>query len=321
MQPTLVFSAPVDGLVYINGRLAGETRQDLPLMAPAAPFGPVFWEFRPFSLRHLPMAGKIVLSGGAPLGDSLTEGVFAICWPGSITEIELSPLPLPDCSRETLRLGGHTCRFFRGRSVQLEIGGVTAALPENAEPPEMHRIGGCIALTGCAGEGRYLLLLSGDASRQTGFLLADRIDFESPEFVSAVHDRGDFAGHRTLERWRIDADGLTLVLRENRWTDGLPRRPATPEETVRAAAEAALLGRFEEAESYFHPSASPSLRPEDIPGLGDLCLPVKYALPGGSAAAALLHAETDCFAKIVPLYCRAERLGGEWRLTDLYADA
>lgn len=318
MQPTLVITAPAEGMIYINGRFAGETRPDAPLFAPVAPFGPVWLEYRPLTADTLTLARKIVLSGGAPLADSLSGELFATCWPGSITEIELSPPPIPENESETLILGGIPCRILRGRRTAIEIGHLSAELPGGARPLQLHRSGSAAALSGTADGRQFLLALSSDFTRQTGFLQADVIEFEEPGTLRAIEYFDDTAGHGTLERWRLDSAGLHRISSENIWKNGIPNRPSSGEEAARAAVEAALLERFDEAESYFMPGAQPSFPLENIPETGALCLPMKYGSPDTATSIALLQLEEENLARAVPLHYRAEFSGGEWRLTDLW---
>ena len=49
MQPTLVLSAPHPGMVYIDGRFAGEVSDEHPLLRPVGVQGPVYLEYRPLS--------------------------------------------------------------------------------------------------------------------------------------------------------------------------------------------------------------------------------------------------------------------------------
>lgn len=321
MQPTLIITAPVEGMVSINGRFIGEVRADLPLMVPVAPFGAVYLEFRPLAPGFLPMARRVVMSGGTPMAQGLADGLFAVLWPGNISEIELSPEQLPEESPEALMIEDMPCRIVRGRTTRLHLGSSIFELPHGARTPGVRQINGMIALAGSCDGGQYLLLLSHDGRRQAGFLHADRLEWESPSVLRAVTYAGDVAGHGTLNRWQADESGLTLISTESTWQHGIPRRPDTAEEAALAAVEAALLERFEEAESYFIPGAQPSLPLESIPRSGKICMPMKYALPGSPAAVALLYPEVENLARIRPLYYRAERFHGEWRLAELSDEA
>ena len=319
MQPTLVITTPVPGLIHINGRFAGEASAEAPVFAPVAAFGPAYLECRPLQPGWLPMARRLVLSGGAPMAESLeqSDDVFAIRWPGGIIEIELTPARDAAERAEPLALEGLNGRLIRGRECRLELDGLVCPLPADAHAPELHRFGDAIALLGQAGDGQYLLTFSGDPLRQTSFLRADRIDFEPPQTVRALTDRRDVAGHGLLERWLLNASGLALISSEPVWMDDAPRQPASPEQAALAALEAALLGFTEEAAGYFVPTAAERFPLERIGDLGEMALPMKYGSPGGAPSVGLLHVESANTALVRPVFCHAVQTGGQWRLTQL----
>ena len=319
MQPTLVITSPVPGMIHINGRFAGEASADAPLFTPVAAFGPVYLECRPLQPGWLPMARRLVLSGGAPMAESLeqSDDVFAIRWPGGVIEIELMPARDASEHSEPLALGGLNARLIRGRECRLELDGLSCPLPLDAHAPEATRFGDAIALLGQAGDGQYLLTLSENPLRQTGFLRAGRIDFEAAQTVRALTDRRDVAGHGVLERWQLNSSGLALISSDPVWMDGAPRPPASPEQAALAALEAALLGFADEAAEYFVPSASEFFPPDRISELGEIALPMKFGTPGGAPAVGLLHVESANTALVRPVFFRAVQSGGQWRLTQL----
>lgn len=317
MQPTLVITAPVEGMVFLNGRFAGEAREDAPLFAPAAPFGPVWLEFRPLLPGFLPLARKIVFSAGEPMPESIPDDLFVTLWPGSISEIEVSLQRIPDVRLEETAVDGLRCRLFRGSSVLLEAGSVLVELPQNAQVTQLQRTAGAALLVGSAGSGQFLLALSADLSRQTGWITADSISVEASGTIRAVDRFGDVAGHAVQTRWQPDSSGLRRIASEAIWENGIPNRPGSAEEAARAAVEAALLERYDEAESYFIPGAQRILPLEEIPRMGSLCLPMKYGAPGDASAVALLRLEEEALARAIPLHYSAGRFGDEWRLTDL----
>lgn len=323
MQPTLVITSPVPGMIHINGRFAGEASADAPLFAPVAAFGPIYLECRPLQPGWLPMARKLVLSGGTPMPESLeqSDDVFAIRWPGGVIEIELTPARDASEHSEPLALGGLNARLIRGRECRLELDGLSCPLPLDARAPEATRFGDTIALLGQVGDGQYLLTLSENPLRQTGFLRADRIDFEPPQSVRALTDRRDVAGHGVLERWQLNSAGLALISSDPVWIDGAPRQPASPEQAALAALEAALLGFTEEAAGYFVPSAAEHFPLDRIGDLGEMALPMKYGAPGGAPAVGLLHVESANTAFVRPIFCRAVQSGGRWLLTQLSPEA
>ena len=317
MQPTLSINVPAPGMIYLNGRFSGEASPNAPLLAPVNAFGAVYLEYRPLEPGYFPMARKIVMSSGTPLADSLSEDVFAIRWPNAITEIELSPQEHHRETTESLSLEGIPIRITRGEHSRIEINGLTCPFPRNAATPELHRRSGAVALTGSIDSRRYILTLSPDLTRQTGFLQADRLDFESEDILRALTSKNDFAGHGILERWRLDSSGLQLISTESAWIDGTPRVPATPEETALAAVEAALLELFDEAEGFLSPALRAQHPLDSIGHSGSMCLPMKYGLPSGRNCVGLLQVESGSCAVIHPIHYQAERNGDRWLLTEL----
>ncbi|MBR1822242.1 MAG: hypothetical protein IJ769_11565, partial [Clostridia bacterium] len=92
MQPTIICTAPAPGMVYINGRFAGEASAERALYLPVAPSGAAYLEYRPLTGAGLPLARRCVFSGGRPLADSLADaaGLSCVAWPGGALEAEFS---------------------------------------------------------------------------------------------------------------------------------------------------------------------------------------------------------------------------------------
>lgn len=317
MQPTLVIIVPIPGMIYVNGRFLGEATPDLPLFAPVSPFGAVYLEYRPLEPGHLPLARKIVMSSGLPLPDVLAEDVYAIRWPGGITEVELSPPKDSAEITESFVLDGVSFKLVRGNHSRIEVGSLSCAFPADAHSPQLHRLPGCIAITAESGDGRCLLTLSPDLSLQTGFLRADRLEINSGGAITAVTSKGDFAGHAVLEKWQADSAGLRLISSEPTWLDGAPRIPSTPEETAVAAVEAALQGHFDEAEQYLSPALRARHPLDAVGGLGFTCLTMKYGFPGNRPCVGLLKVETGSCATVSPVYYQTEGAGSRYQLTEL----
>jgi len=319
MQPTIAVTASAEGMITINGRFAGEAGEERPLLAPVAAFGPIYLEYRPLRSGLLPSARKLVMSGGRPLTDSVAgaEDLFVILWPGSVTEIEFIPQRLPAETAETFSLDGQPARLVHSSPPRLETAGMSFPLPAGAELPEIRRTEGGYVLTGPAEEGQYLLTLNRDGIRRTGFLRADSFKWESPDTLRAVTSLGDLVGHGTLERWQVEESGLRLLSSEPLPANAV--RPDSPETAARLVVEAALLNRFEEAEALLAPDFAGRELLETLSGLGEWCLPMKYA-PPGAACIGLMHLEEGSLAIVRPLYYRAESSEGNWRLTELRTD-
>lgn len=305
MQPTLVVSAIHPGILYINGHFAGELCSDAPLIRPVGSRGALYLDYRPFSSAHLPLTRKLVFSGGSPMPGSVedAESLNVILWPGNIAEIEISPQCVHP-SRQHFHLNGHDFTLD-GETLHLICDGRRlATLPEGADVPEMHPLPSGIVLTGRCTGGKYLLSTDSDFRNQTGFLMANQLDIESAGHIRAVISSSDLAGHAMLENWQLSPEGLMLISSEPAWVNGTPRHPKTPEETARAAVEAALFGLNDEAERYLSPSLRSRIPLADIRDKCDLCVEMKYASIHARPCVGLLQLEGARLGRVTPLYFR-----------------
>jgi len=323
MQPTLAITAPAPGLLSINGRFYGEISLDEPLFAPVHGFGAVYLEYRPLLPGWQSMARKLVLSGGAPMPDSLAQAddLFVIRWPGGVIEIELSPQQEIEETVEQLTLGGRPFRIIRGKNSRIETGMLSCAFPASGSAPELQMTPGGAILFGNADDEQYVLTLAPDFSRQTGFLRADRIEFESADVLRAITLRRDTAGHATLERWQADASGLILLSSEPVWEDAAPRLPQSPEATALSAVEAALLGFHDEADGHLAPALRERFSLDAISEACAMCLPMKYPFAEAWPCIGLLQVDGGNSASVRPLYYQAVLSGGRWLISDFSADA
>lgn len=318
MQPTIICTAPAPGMVYLNGRFAGEASAQRPLFLPVAPSGAVYLEYRPLTGAGLPLARRFVLSGGAPLAESLAEasGLSCVAWPGGVLEVEFSAAAP---STEPFLLEGIPCAIARGEETVLSIGDLPFPVPEGALPPRLLRLPGAAALLGdLAGGGQYLLALSPDLTASLGSLAAAAIEPADGGLFSAVVDLGDSVGHGRLEQWLIDGGGLRQVSSESAWSAGAPRWPATAEGAMIAAGEAMLAGLPAEAEGYLSPALAPSKPLANLPEICELCVPMQYGVPDARPCVGLLKSENARLARVRPLYYAAEPAGGRqgpWQIT------
>ena len=309
MQPTIIFSAATPGMICLNGRFIGEASIERPLFAPVAPTGAVYVEYRPLAGEGA-LARRCVFSGGVPMAESLAEaeGLSCVAWPGGALEMEFAFAPR---SVERFVLDGVPCAIERGQETLLLLNGLALALPDGADAPRLLRLNGAAALLGdVAGGGQYLAAMSADLCACLGQLRAQRIEFMDGGMFTAIVDLGDRVGHGRLEQWLLDADGLTRASSEAVWSRGAPRWPATAEETMLAAVEAALAGLDDEAEGYLSPALAAGRPLRAIGEVCELCLPMKYGLPEPRPCVGLLHAQNDHLAAVRPLYYRAEPSGG-----------
>lgn len=93
MQPICVFRSDTAGLVYLNGRFAGEIGGNVRLSAPVSPQGALIIEFRPTIPGVLPMATRIAFSSGKPVAESLAKEtrLKAVYWPCGALDMDLFP--------------------------------------------------------------------------------------------------------------------------------------------------------------------------------------------------------------------------------------
>lgn len=320
MQPTIVCLVPAAGMIYLNGRFAGEATPQRPLFAPVCPSGALYVEYRPLEGNFDGLARRLVLSGGAPMAQALAgaEGLYCVAWPGGALELALSP------GRRTVErflLDGLPCALTRGQETTLTLNGVPFALPEGAGLPTLLRLEGAAALLGdTADGGRYLASLTEDLSVQTGLMTADAIEPTDGGLFSAFAALGDTVGHARLEQWLVDGDGLNCVSRESAWAGGGPRWPDTAEGAMIAAVEAALAGLPGEAEGYLSPTLAEKRPLSHIAEACDLCVPMKYPAPDPRPCVALVKSENAHLATVRPLYYRAEPTGGaqgRWTILEM----
>lgn len=311
MQPTMVIRAPKGGMIYINGRFAGECGGELPLMRAVSPTGAIYIEYRPFSSDYRAMTRRLVFSGGYPLEQSLEndDRLRILLWPGNITEIELLPPEWEAPPPAVFEAGGKSFIIDAKRRL-LHGGKPVASLPMNAEIPQYIPLPQGAVLLGRCGTEMYLLAADAAFSAATGFLQAKNIEVEPDGRIRALIDHGDMTGHASLETLRLTNDGLQRISVESAWAQGAPRWPQTPSETVRAAIEATIAAQYAEAEGYLSPALRQNSPLENIAERCDLCVEMKYALPSGQAAVGLMKLKSDTLATVEPLFYHVSPSGG-----------
>jgi len=310
MQPTIVITAPVPGMIYLNGRFAGEAGPDRALMSPVSPYGALYAEYRPLAPGQRAAAFKCVFSAGRLIADSIADArsISAIQWPGNILEIEIRS---PEKYSEHFMLGDKPCTLEYSRGMRMVWAGLEIPLPDRALRPSLISLHGIPALKGdIEHRGQYLITLSRGLAVQTGVLTADHIDAGDGDILHAMVSFNDTVGHGRLEQWLVDDDGLKRLSSEPVWPSGGPSWPQTAEDTMIAAVEAALQGLFGEADNYFTPSLGDTSPLNAISDVCDLCLPMKYGIPDQRPCIGLLHMENECFATVAPLWYRAHLAGG-----------
>ena len=125
MQPVLLITSTVPGLLWVNGRPAGELNGDSPVVRPISPQGPVYLQHFPTQGGCLPLTRRLTFSAGKLLPASLdgAQGLWAVAWPGGAVEVELTPQALTESAEAAfspLSLAG---------AVQQEDGTVRALEP------------------------------------------------------------------------------------------------------------------------------------------------------------------------------------------------
>ena len=320
MQPTIICTSAAPGMIFLNGRFAGEASGARPLFLPVSPTGAAYLEYRPLTDAGRALSRRIVFSGGAPMADSLRDaaGLSCVAWPGGALEAEFAAA---ERVAEPALLDGAACVLERGEETALLMGGLRLPLPDGALPPRLMRLNGAAALLGeRAGGGQYLAVLSPDLTQARGLLAADAIEPMDGGLFSAVVSLGDRVGHGRLEQWVADGGGLRRVSSESVWSAGSPRWPETAEDAMIAAVEAALAGLPAEAEGYLSPALAAERPLAAIADACDLCVPMKYGTPDPRPCVGLLRAENARLATVRPLYYRAEPGGGRqgpWQITAL----
>jgi hypothetical protein len=310
MQPVAVISCRVPGMVYLNGRFAGECAGDAPLILPVGPRGPLYVEHKPFARGYAGQAHRVAFAGGALVAESVPEGLFAVKWPGNVAELELSPAALARSESEFASMDGLPVAILRGEGTVLRVAGRTVELPAGAGLPDARwALGEEVCFLGQAGATRYLACFSAGEFAPMGSVVADDIEIEGGR-VRALIRLGDTVGHARIETWEARDGRLELADAEHAWAAGTPKWPGSAEDTARAALEAALLGLDDEAEGYL----APRLRGQNLVAARaagyDACVLLKYALPDSRRAVGLLKKESPRCAAVEPVFYEISPMGG-----------
>ena len=263
VQPVLLIGCEAEGLVHINGRLAGETGPEQPLVAPVTPGTPIYLEFSPYGSLWLPMACRLRLEAGGEPG----EDVYLMAWPSGVWEAELMPR----------------------RASGPEPSG--RELPDYALEPDDARKGqGTLCVGPCRDGGRYAAALDG-SGRLRFCARGDESYFTQTGEMRLFLRDTDTVGHARLMTFRTAGDGVELAECEPMWVPGAPHWPDSPEKTAMAAAEAAILGLWDEAEGYLLPERRENLR-EVLRACGEYqcAAPLPVTPPDGRSAIALCRA-------------------------------
>lgn len=323
MQSVLMIRAHAGGVVYLNGRMAGEVNREHPLTLPVSPNGTILLELRPFQVGYLPLTARFSLARGEPRLPHPDPRIYAACWPDALIELELRPERIPAPAQILFRENGTGFSYIDACPPVLRCDTDSASffhtLPDGALPPVPRPFSSARLLTGLLqSSDQYALLLSDDASRLLCTLVGRNIsvlpDNSSVRFLRPL---GDTAGHAFLETWSDTADGWACTWSEPMWADGMPIRPQTPADTALAAIEAAQLHLMGEAASYCSPRFSSSDVLSQLAEY-DGCTRLRVPLQDGSDAVGVTKLENGIL-RVVPVRYTASR-GAAWQLESLEVD-
>lgn len=311
LQPVAVITSPAEGLVYINGRLAGETGPVAPLALPVNPSGTLYFELRPFSRRWRDGAHRLRFAGGVPEHESVGDACRVIIWPGGVCEIALMPLPAHPPESEYGVLDGIPVAVLRGEGAMLRAGGGLVALPEGAALPDSHISTEALEIfTGSAPGKRYMAVFTRELAPLNSITATTLSPMAGLEYA-AVTMLDDTAGHARRERVTLTPGGAVVTSSALSPT----RRPVSPEETALAAVEALLLGEAGEASAYMTLEAAGKLDPL-LEGCG-AAAPVKYAPPDPRPAIALIKPLNSSAARAEIIHYSARPTDKGWLITDI----
>lgn len=320
MQTIAVVSSPAEGMVYINGRFAGETGSDSPLILPVNPHGTLYIEMHPFARRWRAGSYRFRFAGGELDAESVPDGCFAMLWPGGVCEIALMPLAAMAQESEFTAVDGLPVALIRGERSLLRVGQSAVALPDGAALPHTHlTLNGAELFMGAAGEGAYLAAFAGGDLRAVDAVVADNIERDEGDIFRAFTALNDTVGHGRMDVYAPSADALRLTASEYMWAQGAPVWPQTAEDTALAALEAGFLGLFAEAEGYLSHRLRGKNAVENVISGYETAVSLQYAAPGALPGVGLVRRVSPGAARVDALRFRAVPGGvqGSWLIDNL----
>ena len=275
MQPILLVRAARPGAVFLGGRFAGEVEESREMALPVAAQGAQILQFFPYD-DSLPMARKLVFSRGRPVASawSALKGVRAVSWPCGAVEIELEPSSAQKSAAAQARRVG-----------EMDV------LDEETETGQRLTL---------SRAGNVLLCVEG----REATLRADGS-------VYVLSELGDEVGHARAAVYTPTAEGYALASSDMLWAQGAPVWPQSPEACALAALQAQLLALSGEAEGYLAAGYARASAPlaEIVEGF-DACVRMKFPLPSGENAVALLRLAGENLLEAVPVLYSASATGG-----------
>ncbi len=331
MQPMIMLTSAVEGIVSVNGSFWGEARPDAPLFRPVGPYGAIYLVFQPLMPGYLSMARRFAFSAGRPVPASFDglRGVSAIAWPFGVTEVELSPDRVyPAVPEETLLTGsGRTLRLMaRGErtTLSLEAAGrpLTIALPEGAQEPTLAEGDGLLYVSGAReGGGRFVIALDAETGKECLRAVGDEIAFLGGGRIAVSEGVGDLAGHLRRTIWRNAGERFEPEAPELISNPSGEFRATTPASCARAALECMQLGLADASIAYFDNGAQMDESARQVALSTGSTAQLRFAPPDGRRAVAAVRPLRPALAEAVPVYYEAVLRNGEWKLTEMTADA
>lgn len=310
MQSVTAFTAGMRGLVYINGRFAGECGPEEALVLPVNPKAAMYGEFRPLDGRFAPCACRVDFDGEGAEIVAGAESIFMVMWPGGVAEIEFMPRGIYARESDFGMVDGIPVGIIRGEGCMLRVGGQFLSVPKGAEIPDEHVRRECEVFFGSCGEGRYMAMFSRGDFAPLGMIEAGRFEKRDDGGVEGVTDLKDIAGHMRTEVWKISERGAELGNVEYAWAEGGPRWPTDGNGAAMAACQAEILGLSGEAEGYLIAGQRGQGILRKICEGAHGCVEMKYAPPKARRAVGILRRENERVARVEAAYFEARPDGG-----------
>lgn len=311
MQIIAAVSSPVEGMVYINGRFAGETGPDSPLILPINPHGTLYLELRPFARRWRAGSHRFRFTGGEFETESASDACYIMLWPGGVCEIALTPLAALPQESEFTAIDGVPVALIRGEASLLRVGQSAVALPDGAALPHTHlTLNGAELYIGAAGEETYLAAFASANLRPVDAVVAGRIERDEGDIFRAFTVLNDTAGHARMDVYAPSAEALRLTASEYMWAEGAPRWPQTAADTALAALEAGFLGLSAEADGYLVHQLRGQNTVENVISGYETAMPLQYAAPNALPGVGLVRRVAPRVARVDALRFHAVPGGG-----------
>lgn len=310
MQSVAAFVAGMKGIVYVNGRFAGECGPDGTLILPVSRENMLYCEFRPFNPRFIPCAGAVKISGGRAIYEDFGDGICMVQWPGNVLEVEFLPRSAFVPESEYGMIGEFPAAVIPGEGSLLRISGQAVGLPAGAKLPDEYVNGACHAFLGDVGKGRYMACFHKGDMTPVGMILGDKISEDGEGRHVCFTALNDIVGHVRMETWEIGADGPYIIGTEYGWGDGGPKWPEDAESAALAALQAGILGLWDEAEGYIDHLQRGKGVVKGICEGADGAVALSYPAPGARKAVGILKNVARGMGVVEEVYYKGKAEGG-----------